>query len=219
MLSRQALARATAIARPHTSATDMSGRKIPKKVRTVALLIWFLSRQSDLAMSYVMSRGQDYDLDDVNLFSAGSVAAFLVNWLADVPVREALHAGLSALENGDRTVADQYLMHSVLVEYIINQNRKGLAVDLVTVIAKYIRLWTFRPISHAVKRRLAKLVWHRATRRRFGVNLRREWALCFNNFDQPRDLTANEIRAKVRQSSLSVQQTDVTNDNVVAFIT
>ena len=176
----------------------MVGRAVPKQIRAVSLMIWFLSKSSDLGMAYVLSRGQEYDLGDVDLHSKASVALFMVSWLAEAPVRDALHAGLASMENQGRMVADQFLMHSLLMEFIVAQNRKGVALDLTSLIAKYIRLWTHRPIPDVIKRRLAKLVWHRGTRRRFGVNLRREWSLCFNKFEDARELTKTQIREKVR---------------------
>ena len=100
------------------------------------------------------------------------------------------------MENQGRMVADQFLIHSLLMEFIVAQNKKGVALDLTSLIAKYIRLWTHRPIPDVIKRRLAKLVWHRGTRRRFGVNLRREWSLCFNKFEDARELTKPQIRQK-----------------------
>ena len=183
----------------------MSGNHVPKQVRVVALLLWFLSGKVDLGMSYVLSRRNEYDMEDVDLGSAASVAVYVASWMADGSVRAALHAGLATLDNPHRMVADQYLMHSLVVEFIIAQNRKGVAVDLMTVIAKYIRLWAHRPMATAIKRRLAKLVWHRTSRRRFGVNLRREWALSFNTFAHPRDLSGEQIRGKVSKNGFTLQ--------------
>ena len=145
----------------------MVGRAVPKQVRAVSLMIWFLSKSSDLGMAYVLSRGQEYDLGDVDVYSRASVALFMVSWLADQSVRHSLHAGLASLDDQGRMVADQFLLHSTLMEFIVAQNRKGVALDLTSLIAKYIRLWTHRPIPNVIKRRLAKLVWHRGTRRRF----------------------------------------------------
>ena len=174
----------------------MVGRAVPKQVRAVSLMIWFLSKSSDLGMVYVLSRGQEYDLGDVDVYSRASVALFMVSWLASV--RHSLHAGLASLDDQGRMVADQFLLHSMLMEFIVAQNRKGVALDLTSLIAKYIRLWTHRPIPNVIKRRLAKLVWHRGTRRRFGVNLRREWGLCFNKFEDARELTKTQIMEKVK---------------------
>lgn len=176
----------------------MAGRIVPKQVRVVALLVWFLSKKSDLGMAYVQSRGQEYDLGDVDVSSKVSVALFLAAWLADQSVRDALHAGLVSLEDQHRIVADQYLIHSMLMEFIIAQNNKGVALDLTSLISKYIRLWIHRPMTDVIKRRLAKLVWHRGARRRFGVNLRREWGLAFNKFEDSRELTKDQIVTKVR---------------------
>lgn len=182
----------------------MVGRAVPKQVRAVSLMIWFLSKNSDLGMAYVLSRGQEYDLGDVDLYSRASVALFMVSWLADQSVRHSLHAGLASLDDQGRMVADQFLLHSMLMEFIVTQNRKGVALDLTSLIAKYIRLWTHRPIPDVIKRRLAKLVWHRGTRRRFGVNLRREWGLCFNKFEDARDLTKTQIMEKVKYTCNSI---------------
>ena len=174
----------------------------------------FLNRQADLAMSYVLSREQEYDLEEVDVLSSAGVALFIIRWLADRCVRDAVHVGLSTLENSHRMTADQYLMHSLLTEFVITQNQKGVVVDLTSVIARYIRLWMYRPMPEIIKRRLAKLVWHRGTRRRFGVNFRREWALCLNSFTDSRDLTACQIRVKVtifKHSNTSKQINKTTN--------
>ena len=183
---------------PYNADSVMVGRAVPKQVRAVSLMIWFLSKSSDLGMAYVLSRGQEYDLGDVDLYSRAAVALFMVSWLADQSVRHSLHAGLTSLDDKGRMVADQFLLHSMLMEFIVAQNRKGVALDLTSLIAKYIRLWTYRPIPNVIKRRLAKLVWHRGTRRRFGVNLRREWGLCFNRFEDVRELTKTQIMEKVK---------------------
>ena len=67
---------------PLQADTVMVGRAVPKQVRAVSLMIWFLSKSSDLGMAYVLSRGQEYDLGDVDLHSKASVALFMVSWLA-----------------------------------------------------------------------------------------------------------------------------------------
>ena len=91
-------------------------------------------------MCYVLSRRTQYELDGVDMLSTQSVALCVAGWLGDASVIAAAHAGLAALDNKHRTVADEFLMHSLLVEFVIRQNQKGVAVDLTTAIAKYIRL-------------------------------------------------------------------------------
>ena len=115
----------------------MIAKAVPRQVRIVSLLIWMLSRKCDLGLAYILSRGQYYDLEGVDVMSTNSVALFLVQWLADVAVRDGVHAGLSSLENQHRILADQFLVHSLLMEFIIAQNKKGVALDLTSLIAKY----------------------------------------------------------------------------------
>jgi len=182
----------------------MANRRVPHRVRVVALLVWFLSRKSDLGMCYVLSRGENYDLESVNLFSVASIALLMAGWLADQSTREAFHAALISMENQHRVLADEYLMHSLLMDFVIKQNQKGIAVDLTTAIAKYIRLWSYRPMPDCICSRLAKLVWQRAARRRFGVNLRREWSLSLNTFAHRRELSTEQIRSKATRSQQCV---------------
>ena len=179
----------------------MPGRTVPRQVQVVALLIWFLSKKADLGIAYVLSRDQVYEMSGVDLLSAASVALFLSSWMSERMVRDSLHTGLSTLEDPHRIVADQFLMHSMLMQFVLVQNNKGVAVDLTSLVAKYIRLWTHRPMADMMKRRLARLVWHRGARRRFGVNFRREWGLCFNKFNDARDLTDTQIASKVMMVS------------------
>ena len=81
-------------------------------------------------MYYVTSRESEYELDGLGLRSAAAVAVFIANWLADANVKRAVHAGLSPIENRHRIVADMFLMQSLVLEYIIKQNAKELAVDV-----------------------------------------------------------------------------------------
>ena len=55
----------------------MPGKTPPRKVRVVALLIWFLSKNADLGIAYALSCEAVYDMSDVDLLSAASVVLFL----------------------------------------------------------------------------------------------------------------------------------------------
>ena len=65
----------------------MMGRALPKQIRAVFLMIWFFSKSSDLGTAYLFSRGQEYDLGDVDVNSKVSLALLMVSWLADLSLR------------------------------------------------------------------------------------------------------------------------------------
>jgi hypothetical protein len=169
----------------------------PSHVRVVACLIWILSRQPDLGICYVLARHRQYDLDDCNLLHSRSVVLLLAQWLRNENVRTAVRDGLRTMEDRSRCIADIFLVQSLVVEHIIEQNSRGLTVDLQQAIWKYAKLWSLRPTAMSVRDRLARLVWNRNARRRFGVDLRREWMLGLTHFRVARDLRPNQIRRKV----------------------
>jgi hypothetical protein len=169
----------------------------PSPVRVVACLVWILSCQADLGICYVLSRHKQYDLDECNLSHPGSVVLLLAEWLRNDYVRTAVRDGLRTLEDRSRCIADIFLVQSLLVEHIIQQNSRGLTVDLQQAVFKYAKLWSARPTAISVRDRIARLVWNRNARRRFGVDLRREWMLSLTHFRVARDLRPNEIRRKV----------------------
>ena len=177
--------------------SQMDALPPPRNVRAVALLIWILSRKADLAMCYVLSRGKTYDLDGCDLSDSARVVLFLAEWLRDEKLRHSLHAGLASLEVRDRIAADVFLVRSLLISYIIQQNANGLTVDLSHAIFKYVKLWSYRPTSERVRARLSRLIWHRNSRRKFGVELRKEWDLTINVFETARELPAHAIRRQV----------------------
>ena len=186
----------------------IAGPSPPRQVRVAAVTIWILSRKPHLGLCYVLSRRSRYDLGDVDLSAAPTAALLLASYLEDAAIAAQVLLALGSLDNKHRIVADTFLIQSLLVEHVVEQNRRGIALDLEEAIGKYIRLWACRPMSQEVERRLALLVWNRNARRRFGVDLRREWCLAVSTFSAPRDLRPHEIRRRVTHVSyLSVSQT------------
>ena len=179
----------------------MVGQTPPRQVRVVAVVVWILSQKPDLGLCYVLSRKQGYDQGDLDLRVPASAALLMASYLEDEVVRAQVLLALASLDNKYRIIADTFLIHSLLVEHVMRQNRKGLVLDLEEAIGTYIRLWACRPVAEEVERRLSRLVWDRLARRRFGVNLRREWMLAVSTFRSPRHLLPHEIRRRVADPS------------------
>ena len=168
-----------------------------KDLRIVALLIWYLSKLPDLSLCYILARRAGRAELACDIKQPRTVVLMLVSWMADPDVLRSLHAGLLHLDDCHRLQADIFLVQSMLVQFIVSQNKKGLTVDLSDAIAKYVKYWSYRPTSEAMRVRLARLVWHRHSRRRFGVELRKEWCLCIRSFTRPRAIQPVQIRRRV----------------------
>ena len=94
-------------------------------------------------------------------------------------------------------LADCFLVESLLVEYIVGQNAKGLTVDLAQAIVKYLGLWSHRFCCPVLSQRLSRLVWNRGARKRFGRQLRLTWGLSIGALRQSRELAEGDIRRRV----------------------
>ena len=162
----------------------------------MALLVWFLSKQPSLAAVYIATRRREYDLNGYALSDERSCTCLLASWFLDDQVRRSVFAGLSDPNHPVRAVADAFLMTTLTVEYIVHQNEKGLTVDLQHAITHYLRTWSLRPTTPGQGRALARMAWHRHTRRRFGQQLRREFGLTLTRYDCPRDLLRDQICRK-----------------------
>ena len=96
-----------------------------------------------------------------------------------------------------RQLADVFLMDSLVAEYIVRRNAHGVTVDLAQSILVLLRSWSHRPRSARVTRWLQRLLWHRHTRRRYGVCLRRNFMLGITSFPLQRELSDHEITQRV----------------------
>ena len=77
-----------------------------------------------------------------------------------------------------RMSADRFAMESILVERIMQNARRGVIMTLDRVIEDFLGLWCQRShIPDFIAPWIAKLAYHRNTRRKFGVRLRQVWNL------------------------------------------
>ena len=176
------------------SIMDTSGP--PLHVKVVAVTIWILSRQADLGVYYALSRQRRYNFEGTDLTNRCCSALMLASWSVDPECATRVIDALGAVDNRNRILADTFLVQSVLVNWIVEQNSKGISVDLPHAIWKYIRLWSHRSIADSAAERLRKMLWQRHARRRFGVDLRREWCLTRTTFNQAREISQEDVRRK-----------------------
>ena len=170
------------------------------QVRAVAILTWFLSSCPWLAVVYLQQhRFRSFEVS-VEMATLELAALTMLDWFKDESVRTLVMPAIESLDHPIRGRADEFLMHTCLVNIIVDHNQRGLTVDLPQAVQTYLRLWSHRPMSERTARKLQRLVWDRNSRRRFGVALRRNFMLVFTTLPQARALTRDEQAARVVSS-------------------
>ena len=186
-------------ARGHSALRSVVRRQLQPSIRlrVIALLIWVLSRNIFWAISFLQRYPAHHPLLDT--FQADSSRAVLtfLGWLQDDAIYGLLLACIESVEHKLRRTADVFLMESLLVQLISWQNLRGLTLDLHQAVNLYVRLWSHRHVAGATRQWLHRLVWHRHTRRRWGVLLRRNWILTTTILPYGRELLPESIRDKV----------------------
>jgi hypothetical protein len=172
----------------------LTGERPRQGVCVVSVLVWLLSKSLPLTEAYLRSWSSCPRVHLAEGESQDTQTLQLSCWLLTYADR-VLHA-LTHVKDAYRIRADEFLVRSLVAEFVSEQNSKGLTVPTDTAIEMYLRFWSHRPSSLRVQENLRKLTHHRNTRRKFGVLLRAEWMLQFSVIKVARDLEFDEIRSR-----------------------
>ena len=175
----------------------------PRHLRVLAVLIWVLSRNVDLPIVFLQRYPSLQHIVESVQADPELTALMLWEWILDGDIYSTVLACIESLDHPLRRKADTFLMESLLVQSISWQNSRGLTVALPQAVDLYLRLWTHRPLAGATRQWLHRLVWHRNTRRHWGVLLRRNWLLTLTVLPLGRELTRERICDGVHCSSRS----------------
>ena len=165
--------------------------------QAAAVLVWLLSKSPGLASSYVLSVSARQRFSNSGSSDDVSIVLRLLSWWQDHNVAVLIDGAASDLNHKVRVRADDFLMRSLVAEYVSLQNVKGLSVPTDMVIQTYLRLWLYRPCPERLQGRLVQLTHHYNTRRRFAAKFRAEWMLQHSTIQVARDLDQAEIANRV----------------------
>lgn len=163
--------------------------------RITAAVVWCLSRSSSLAQLYIMSKGSTALSESDGVHGAARVSLVLASWVESYFTD--VVAAASDLENLHRRRADEFLVRSLVAQYISAQNKKGVALPVSDAVDLYLRLWTLRPVAECLKPVLMRLTHHRNSRRKFAQRLRREWMLELGAHSIAPALSSDETAVRV----------------------
>lgn len=167
------------------------------RVRSVALVIWLLSRNINLAGYYVWTMHPDAFSDDANVPDDQILALLLLSWWKKASTQAWVRAAVDDPNHKTRVLADEFLMRSLVAEHIFRQNARNQAVPPSALITCYLRYWSYRPVPLAVQEKLVRLTYNKCDRTNFMRRLREEWHVRPGLLHPERCLTQAESHAAV----------------------
>ena len=122
-----------------------------------AVLICALSGDASLAEYFLISvarrTGNRHQSVHIPLLSL----EFMEELLSNQRIKRAVSRAYHDLSNRYRLVADKFLMNSLLADYVIQQNLKGVVITADTAIVQYLKLWSLRDVAEKTRSWLLKL--------------------------------------------------------------
>ena len=145
--------------------------------RSVAIVIWLLSRNVALAGYYVWSMHPDVFTDEGDLPDEPLLALMFLAWWARPKTQRFVRDAVDDTNHKTRVLADEFLMRSLVAEYIFRQNALNKSVPPSAIISCYLRYWMYRPVPLVVQEKLVKLTYNNTDRKNLMRRLREEWKI------------------------------------------
>ena len=162
-----------------------------------AVLIFALCGDASLAEYYMISVARRCSHRNQSVHVPRLDVEFMQTFLSKKCIGRSVAKGFHNLSNKYRLQADKFLMNSLLADYVIQQNLKGVVITADTAIVQYLKLWSHRPVAEPTRSWLLKLTHKVNTRKRFGKRFRSEWALQLGALKVKKALDEDATRRKV----------------------
>ena len=165
------------------------------KIKLGSVLIFILSQDAALG-SLWGQRQQEARRRHDGLWPTTVTPLLVRAWWNQYAGHPRVTAALASFADDLRTLADEFLMESLLAEEVLEQNRKGVVMCPRLLLESYLRKWRARPRAASTEKWLCDLqcdesrqtVWRRAFRRR--------WRLDWSNLPESRCLGQEDIKAR-----------------------
>jgi hypothetical protein len=162
-----------------------------------AVLIFALCGDASLAEYYLISVARRNGHLHQSVHVPRLDLEFMETLLSNQRIGRSVSRAFHNLSNKYRLEADKFLMNSLLADYVIEQNLKGVVITADTAICQYLKLWSHRPVAEQTRSWLLKLTHKVNCRKSFGKRFRSEWALQFGALKVKKSLDEDATRRKV----------------------
>ncbi len=169
---------------------------IPQKVQKTTVATYLLNKDMRWSVAWVRAwqrkHTQKSNRDDVCI-NTDLVRAWCTKWESDDYVLQIL----TEINNKDRILIDIFLMESLVFEFVQANSCKGISVPSSEVIAKYIKLWSFRPRPPSVETNLKRLQDDMIYRKNWARSFRKRWNIAWGTCTVAKPLSRDDLRKKV----------------------
>ncbi len=166
------------------------------KIKRLAVLMYELSEEFRWSIIFVKS-WQSRNIMRTLCLPCDITATMILSWQREMVgdpelARLRMNAG-----DADRMKVDKFLIESLVYEDIIKQTRKGVTVPSSIVLAKYLRLWSMRPMTGSIVEFCNKLRDSEKQRRIWSRAFRRRWGIIWGGIEPTHGISNTELKTKV----------------------
>jgi hypothetical protein len=169
---------------------------VPEHVQKMAVLIQILSDDSRWAIAWV----QNWQMRMyVRTFGTPPLPthALILAWVEKHKTDPELLANLAHIENPERIQADVFLIETLLYEFVQENTRKGISIPSSAVLTRYLRLWSYRPVSIAVNTKLLQLQHSARHRKEWCRKFRLRWRILWGLLEKEKPQSHALLQKKV----------------------
>lgn len=153
---------------------------VPDHVQRMAVLIQMLSDDSRWAIAWVQKwQVQHY------LVTFGTPVlpthALILAWVEKHKTDADLLSILANIEHPKRIEADIFLIETLLFEFVQENSRKGISIPSSALVTRYLKLWSYRPVSTVVNTRLIELEQSSRHRKEWCRRFRKRWCILWGS--------------------------------------
>lgn len=198
----KALSRAKDILRSPLSVSFLLQRR--------AALAFHLSQDPKWGLVYVRlhqkerARSSTRDASEVNV-------SHIVQWHEHWKRQESFQQSLASKCHPDRIVVDEFLMQSLLYEFVEKQSARGLMVTSSVVIAKYLQMWAYQEKTAPQTRRLEKMQRSATSRWTWCRRFRKFWNLRWGIAPKGVNMTVSTMKRKAGRTEKSTTNESLAN--------
>ena len=166
------------------------------RVKQQAALVYELCRDTKWAIVFVRLHQQAH-MHRTTRMPWDTTPTMIMDWWHQVRLTADFEKARRNVQHVNRVKVDEFLMESVLYEYVVEQSRLQLVVPSSTIMAKHMTAWVWRPMSEDTAKRLQQMRDSPALRRNWLYRFRQKWNLAWGVAPPGKPITLSEMKRKV----------------------
>lgn len=169
---------------------------VPEHVQKMAVMIQMLSGDSRWAIAWVHKWQLQYYLLTFGT-SVQLTSALIMAWVEKHKSDAELLVVLANIEHPKRITADTFLMESLLYEFIQENSRKGISIPSSALITRWLKCWSYRPVSTIVELKLLDLEQNKTKRTQWCRRFRKRWHILWGMIEKEKPQSTDLLQQKV----------------------